>query len=243
LAVLTYEETLDYVDELVRDGRPAFFITANLHYAMLTDRDPRLRRVNEKAALIVADGMPMVWYSRLRGCPLPQRVTGADLVYSLCQRAAERDYAVFLLGGVAGVADRVAEILRFQYPGLRIVGTAAPELDGLSPQEHQDLIARIRDAAPQLLLVALGQPKGELWLAENCEALGVPACVQVGASFDFVARRLRRAPAWMQRIGLEWLFRVWCEPRRLLPRYLADARFLLRAVCRDVFKIAGTRHC
>ncbi len=241
LAALTYHEAVECVEELVRGGQPGFFVTANLHYAMLTDRDPRLRRVNQKAAFIVADGMPLVWYSRFRGPPLPARVTGADLLHVLCERAANRGYGVFLLGGSPGVADHVAEILRHRYPGLRIVGTAAPELDWLSPQEHQQLIDRIRNAEPQLLLAALGQPKGEIWLADHCEALGVPACVQVGASFDFVAGRLRRAPKWMQQLGLEWLFRVLCEPKRLLPRYFADARFLLRAVLSDVFETLRAR--
>jgi N-acetylglucosaminyldiphosphoundecaprenol N-acetyl-beta-D-mannosaminyltransferase len=234
LAAVTFEATVDWVERMVRRGQPAFFITANLHYAALTDRDPRLQRVNRSAAFLVADGMPMVWYSRILGRPLPQRVSGADLLFLLCARAADRGYRVFLLGGAPGVADQAAELLQGRYPALQIVGTAAPELDQLSPEAHEDMIRRIRAAGTQLLLVAFGQPKGELWLAENLEALGVPACVQLGASFDFVTGRLRRAPVWMQRTGLEWLYRTSCEPKRLLPRYLADARFLLRAVSRDL---------
>lgn len=234
LAPVTYEQALHRVDALIQCGRPAFFITANLHYAALCDEDPRLDEVNRKAAFLVADGMPMVWYSRLTGRPLPERVTGADLVGLLCARAAERGYRVYLLGGSVGVADLAAEKLRHRYPGLQIAGTAAPQLNSLSPQENCDLVASIHAAHPQLLLVAFGQPKGELWLAENLESLGVPACVQLGASFDFVAGRIRRAPMWMRHIGFEWLYRIGCEPRRLFPRYFADARFLFRAVWRDM---------
>lgn len=234
LARLTYDETLDEVDRLIERGEPALFITANLNYAMLSDRDERLRRVNDQAAFLVADGMPLVWYSRLIGRPLPERVAGADLISMLLRRAAERGHRVFLLGGAGNVAEEVAAIARERYAGLKIVGVEAPTLVELSPEEHRQLLTRIRQARPHLLLVAFGQPKGEVWLAENREALGVPACVQLGASFDFLAGRTPRAPRWMQRIGAEWLHRVGCGPRRMIPRYLRNAVFLFKAVLRDI---------
>lgn len=234
LARLTAEETVNEVDRLIENGQPSMFITANLHYAMLSDRDCRLRSLNERAAFLVADGMPMVWYSRLLGQPLPERVTGADLVYLLCERAAKRGHRVFLFGGAPGVAVAAAAELVRRYPGLIMAGAAAPALDQLSPQEHRELLAEIHKARPDLLLVALGQPKGELWLAENLATIGATVSVQVGASFDFVVGRLRRAPRWLQRIGLEWLYRMVSEPRRLGPRYLNNGVFLLGAVLRDV---------
>ncbi len=241
LAKATYQETLDEVDRLIERGEPGFFITANLNYAMLTDGDPRLAAVNDRAAFLVADGMPLVWYSRLVGRALPQRVAGADLIGLLLRRAAEREYRVYLLGGAEGVAGEVAAVAQSRYPGLRIVGVEAPVLDELSPEEHGELIARIRRARPQLLLVALGQPKGELWVAEHCEALGVPACVQLGASFDFLAGRTARAPRWMQRLGVEWLHRAVCEPRRMIPRYSRNAAFLVKAVVRNFSGRSETR--
>jgi N-acetylglucosaminyldiphosphoundecaprenol N-acetyl-beta-D-mannosaminyltransferase len=242
LARLTYEQTLDEVDRLIARGEPALFITANLNYAMLSDRDERLRRVNERAAFLVADGMPLVWYSRLTGRPLPERVAGADLISMLLRRAAQRGHRVFLLGGAGNVAEEVAAIARERYAGLRIVGVEAPTLDELSPEEHGQLLARIRRARPDLLLVAFGQPKGELWLAENREALGVPACVQLGASFDFLAGRTPRAPRWVQRIGAEWLHRVACGPRRMIPRYFRNAVFLVKAVLRDILSCGKIGH-
>ena len=243
LARLTCQGTLDEVDRLIERGRPAFFVTANLNYAMLTGRDERLRRVNEQAAFLVADGMPLVWYARLTGRRLPQRVAGADLIGMLAERAAARGHRVFLLGGADGVAGEVAAIFQQRYPGLEIVGVEAPILGELSAEEHERLVARIRRARPDLLLVAFGQPKGELWLAENCGALGVPACVQLGASFDFVAGRIRRAPKWMQRIGAEWLYRIACEPGRMIPRYLRNALFLIRAVARDAMRYRYSEAC
>jgi N-acetylglucosaminyldiphosphoundecaprenol N-acetyl-beta-D-mannosaminyltransferase len=223
-------QTLEAIDRLIARREPAFFITANLHYAMLTGEDPRLRAVNQQAAFLLADGMPMVWYSRLTDKPLPERVAGADLIYSLAARAAQRGHRVFLLGGAPGIAEQAAHVLCRLHPALVIAGIEAPTLDALSAEEHAELIGRIRQAKPDLLLVALGQPKGELWLAENYQQLGVPACVQLGATFDFVAGRVRRAPRRLQQIGLEWLYRLASDPRRLAPRYLKNAVFLARAL-------------
>jgi N-acetylglucosaminyldiphosphoundecaprenol N-acetyl-beta-D-mannosaminyltransferase len=236
LARLTCRQTVEAVERLIERGQPSFFITANLHYAMLSDRDPRLRTVNDRAAFLVADGMPLVWYARLTGRRMPERVTGADLIYLLCERAAQRGHRVFFLGAGPGVAEAAAAQLGRRYPGLHVVGTEAPVLEELSADQHAALIARIRQARPDLLLVAFGQPKGELWLAENCQAIGAPAAVQLGATFDFVVGRIPRAPRWLQRIGLEWLYRALREPRRLAPRYFRDAVFLVRAVLRDIVK-------
>lgn len=234
LARISTDELLDLVDRLIERGEPNYFITANLHYAMLSDRDARLEDVNRRAAFLVADGMPLVWWSHWKGCPVPERVTGADTIYRLCQRASERGHRVFLLGGGAGVAQEAADRLCWRYPGLHIVGVESPVLSDMTAEEHDALLGRIARARADLLFVALGQPKGEVWLAENLDALGPVVCVQVGASFDFVAGRVARAPRWMQHLGAEWLYRVWCEPRRLIPRYLTDAVFMFKAVWRDV---------
>ncbi len=235
LARLSFRQTVDRVEALIRQGRPSFFITANLHYAMLCQRDARLREVNQKAAFLTADGMPLVWLSRLLGQRLPERVTGADLVWTLCQRAAQKGYRVFLLGGGPGVAEQATAILQRRYPGLQIVGVEAPVLENLTGPEHAQLLERIRQARPDLLFAAFGQPKGELWLAEHIEQLGVPAAVQIGAGLDFIVGRQSRAPGWMQRAGLEWLWRFLWEPGRLGRRYLADGLFLLHRLGKALF--------
>ena len=230
LAPLTFEQTLDKVEELIQSGSPHYFITANLHYAMLTDQDRRLRQVNFGAAFLVADGMPLVWASRRLPTPLPERVAGADLVPALCERAARKGYRVFLLGGAAGVAPEAARVLRARFPGLQIVGAETPPFRTLSAEEQEQQTARIRDARPDLLFVGLGQPKGELWLAENARNLGVPACVQIGGTLDFLAGRVRRAPLWVQRFGLEWIYRTYREPTRLASRYARNAFFALKMI-------------
>jgi N-acetylglucosaminyldiphosphoundecaprenol N-acetyl-beta-D-mannosaminyltransferase len=224
---------LDKVDELIRAGRPSYFITANLHYAMLTARDSRLKPLNARAAFVLTDGMPLIWASHWRTRKLPERVAGSDLVPALCGRAAEQGHRVYLLGGAPGVAEEAARRLLERYPKLQIVGVAAPDLCSMSEADIRDLIGKIRAAKPDLLFAAFGQPKGELWLAKNCEALGVPVTVQVGASLDFVAGRVPRSPRWMQRVGLEWVYRLWREPRRLLGRYTANGLFALRMLARD----------
>jgi N-acetylglucosaminyldiphosphoundecaprenol N-acetyl-beta-D-mannosaminyltransferase len=235
LAPLTFRQTLEKIDILIQEGKPSYFITANLHYAMLTARDKRMAVLNAGAEFVLTDGMPLVWASRWRTRKLPERVAGSDLVPALCGWAAEHGYRIFLLGGGSGVAEEAAGRLVERYPNLKIAGTAAPNLSSMTEEEQQKLIDEIRASRPHLLFAAFGQPKGELWLAEHGEALGVPVTVQVGASLDFVAGRVPRSPAWMQRVGLEWVYRLWREPRRLVGRYWANGMFALRMLARDAF--------
>jgi N-acetylglucosaminyldiphosphoundecaprenol N-acetyl-beta-D-mannosaminyltransferase len=235
LAPLTFRQTLEKVDELIHQGSPSYFITANLHYAMLTARDKRLPLLNAGAAFVLTDGMPLVWASRWRNRKLPERVAGSDLVPALCGWAAEKGYRVFLLGGGPGIAEEAARRLVEKYPNLQVVGTASPNLAKMSEEEKQKLFDEIRSAGPHLLFAAFGQPKGELWLAEHGEELGVPVTVQIGASLDFVAGRVPRSPRWMQRVGLEWVYRLWREPRRLVGRYYSNGLFALRMLARDAF--------
>jgi N-acetylglucosaminyldiphosphoundecaprenol N-acetyl-beta-D-mannosaminyltransferase len=240
LAPLTFQQTLEKVDQLIKAGRPSYFITANLNYAMLTAQDARLQAVNQGAAFILADGMPLVWASRWRPERLPERVAGADLVPALCERAARQGHRVFFLGGPPGVAEEAARILRERWPQLQIVGTAAPPFRDLSAEESSRLLASIRDARPDLLFIAFGQPKGELWMAEHCRTLGVPVCVQIGGSFNFITGTVRRAPRWLQRLGGEWGYRLYREPRLAL-RYAQNARFLVSMVARDLFSLLRRR--
>ena len=236
LAAMRRAEVVEAVAALVRAGRPSYFITAGTHYAMLSAREPRLRAINERAALIVADGAPLVWASRLAGTPLPERVAGSDLIFDICELSAREGFRVFLLGAPPGVAERAAEHLTQRYPGLVIAGTECPPFRALTREEHDAMIARVRSVRPDFLFVAFGQPKGELWVSENFEALGVPVCVQIGASLDFASGRMRRAPVGLQRLGLEWFFRMCQEPRRLVPRYAGNAGFIASRVARDLVR-------
>jgi N-acetylglucosaminyldiphosphoundecaprenol N-acetyl-beta-D-mannosaminyltransferase len=226
----TTAETVDRLDELVKSGGPAYIVTANLNYAMLCSTDDDLHDVNERAAFVVADGAPLVWWSRLIGQPLPERVAGSDLIYLVNARAAERGYRVYLLGAGPGVADEVAAELIGRYPDLKVVGTESPPFRPLTDEEQAEQFARIRAASPDILMLAFKMPDGERWLRDHTASLGVPLVLQFGASFDFVAGRVDRAPRWMQRTGLEWLHRTLQEPRRLAGRYGRNFAFLGKAL-------------
>ncbi len=231
-APLSLKDTLTYVDSLIRRGEPSYFVTANLHTVMLATTEDGMRDAIRGAAFTLADGMPLVWASRLQKESIPERVAGSDLFPALCEMAARKGYRVFLLGGAPGVGDQAAMNLCERYPGLQIVGVEAPFFQRLTAQEQADLIARIRATNPHLLFVAASQPKGEVWLNRSCDSLGVPVCANVGATIDFIAGRVPRAPRWLQRLGLEWAYRLYQEPRRLFLRYALNSVFLLRMVIR-----------
>jgi N-acetylglucosaminyldiphosphoundecaprenol N-acetyl-beta-D-mannosaminyltransferase len=224
----TLAASVERIDELIKQGEPACIVTANLHYAMLTDARRELRDVNEQAAFVLADGMPLVWASRLQKTPLPERVAGSDLIWKICELAARHQYRIFFLGGKPGVADKAADLLRGLYPGIAIVGAYSPPFRKMTGEEESNLIAEMRRLRPHILILAFGQPTGELWMARNCERMQVPVAIQLGASIDFVAGNVRRAPRRLQRYGLEWAFRLAQEPRRLLGRYFWNGLFLVR---------------
>ncbi len=230
----TMEQTIAAIDELIAVRRPAFFITANVNYAMLTDETADLRTINARAAFILADGAPIVWASRWADTPLPERVAGSDLIFRLSEHAARKGHRMFFVGGAEGVAEEAAGRLVSLYPGLQIVGVECPPFREVTAEEEAALVRRIRDAQPDLLFVAFGQPKGERWLIRHLEELNVPVSVQVGASLDFAAQRVSRAPRWMQKTGLEWAFRLLLEPNRMLGRYTRNAWFIVRMVVRDL---------
>ena len=162
---------------------------------------------------------PLVWAARWTSQPLPERVAGSDLIFELSAEAARKQSRLFLLGGAKGIADEAARRLCACFPGLQVVGTACPTLQELTEGDEKALIARINATRPDILLVAFGQPKGERRIHRHLHELGVPISIQVGASLDFAAGMIKRAPRWMQKSGLEWAFRLSLEPKRLFWRY------------------------
>lgn len=232
----TFVQALDRIDRLIAARQPSFFITANLNYAMLVDQDERLKQLNRRAAFVLADGMPLVWWSRLGPRRLPERVAGSDLIYGICERCAANGHRVYLLGAAPGIAAAAADALRVRYPGLQIAGVECPPFRALTAEEDREQIERINASNADVLFVAFGQPKGEHWIAERLDRLRVPVSVQVGASLDFVAGKVQRSPRWMQKTGLEWAFRLLQEPKRLAGRYGSNALFLLRAVFASRFR-------
>lgn len=233
-AAVTLDETLDAIGNMIADRTARIVVTANLNYAMLSAQRDDLTEINRDAALILADGQPIVWRSRFgRSEPLPERVAGSELIYRLGERSAAEGWKIYLLGAAPGVAQKCADGLQALYPGCQIVGVDSPPFRALSETEQHEQIARIRKAEPDVLLVAFGQPKGEQWIHRHMASLQVPVSIQLGASFDFVAGTARRAPRWCQRTGSEWAYRMLCDPKRLVPRYAANAGFLFKTVCAE----------
>ena len=195
-------------------------VVANAHGVTEARQDTEFRRLINNADLVVPDGMSLVWLGRLRSPRNISRVSGPDLMEMFCQQAATKGYRHFFLGGAPGVPEEVVDRLRQRMPQLQVVGAYSPPFRALRSEEDDRLLEQIRQAAPDVLWVGLGCPKQERWLADHRSRLNVPVAIGVGAAFDFLAGRVRRAPGWMQRNGLEWLFRLSVEPRRLWRRYL-----------------------
>jgi N-acetylglucosaminyldiphosphoundecaprenol N-acetyl-beta-D-mannosaminyltransferase len=216
---------LSRIEEFICEGRATGtthqIATVNADFVIKAQDDPELRFILQEADMATADGMPLVWGARLLGVHLPGRVTGADLVPALASIAAEKRYTLYLLGGNPGVADRAAEVLRESYPGIRIVGAVSPPFASVLNLDPA-LVEDIRSAQPDILLVAFGNPKQEKWIAMHAPELRVPVMIGVGGTLDFIAGVTRRAPEWMQRSGLEWVYRLAQEPRRLWRRYMVD---------------------
>ena len=178
--------------------------------------------------MVLPDGAPLVWASHLLGSPLQERVTGVDLVPELANLSARKQYGIFLLGSSEQSSRKAAQVLEQCYPGVRIVGRFSPEQLPLHRMDHEDILRRIEEASPDVLLVAFGNPKQEIWIHRHRDRLKVPVTIGIGGALDMIAGRLKRAPTWVQQFQLEWFFRMAQEPLRLLPRYASDAVALVR---------------
>jgi N-acetylglucosaminyldiphosphoundecaprenol N-acetyl-beta-D-mannosaminyltransferase len=234
---LTFDQALEAIAALVADGKGGAVFTPNVDHVVMVERDERFRGAYDEADLSLADGMPLLWAARLLGDPLPAKISGSDLVLPLIERAAREGWRVYLLGGGPGVGEKAAEKLVARFPGLVIAGTDAPFLDMGAPAESRSgVVARVRAAEPDLVLVAFGAPKQELFIREAAPLLRPAVLLGVGASIDFIAGTVRRAPRWMSENGLEWLYRLAREPRRMWKRYLVrDPEFAL-IVLRDLLR-------
>ncbi len=204
-------------------GRGLWALTANLDHMRRYRVDPEARALIDEADLVVADGAPLVWASRLAGTPLPERVTGSNLVWSVSELAAASGQSIFLLGGKPGYAARAGAIVAERYPGLEVAGTSCPPLGFERDREQMErLRAELREARPGIVFLGLGFPKQGLLIRELRGELPAASFIGVGGSFDFVTGETARAPGWVGRLGLEWVVRLAQEPRRLARRYLVE---------------------
>lgn len=220
---LTEGEVVERVMAALASGRGGWIATPNVDIVRRASRDERLADLVRSADISVADGAPVVWASRIAGAPVPARVTGADLLWSLAAAAARDGRSVYLLGGEPGVPERAAAVLERTCPGLKVAGTCSPPLGfERDPEELRRCLEGLLAAAPDIVFVGLGFPKQENLISEFAGRLPGTWWLGCGAALPFAAGELRRAPSWMGRLGLEWFFRLVSEPRRLFRRYVRE---------------------
>lgn len=240
--VVNQGEVVRQIMEWCRTGEGGILVTPNLDHLTKLRTSEDLRRAYEKARLVLPDGRPLVWMARLDGGPPLSLVTGSDLIDPVCAAAARDGRSVFLLGSRMPVLEKAATVLKARYPALRVAGFHSPPMGfERSEAERRTALDAVRAAAPDILFVALGAPKQEIWAAESFEASGAKAIICIGAGLDFIAAEVARAPAAFRKAGLEWLWRALSEPTRLGPRYLGIMARLPGFVLGHVIDLWRTR--
>ena len=231
---LTMEETLGKVEGFIASGLPHQHVVVNVDKLVKASRDPELRRFINECALVNADGMPVVWASRLLGKPLKERVAGVDLFEALMRRAGEKGWRVFLLGAREEVVSKVAETYQRKYPRLVLAGYRNGYWKG---EEEEALVAeQIRASRADLLFVAISSPKKEQFLGKYQAHMRIPFAMGVGGTFDVAIGKVKRAPVWMQKSGLEWFYRFLQEPRRMFRRYFIEDMAFIGLFIKEAFK-------
>ena len=229
VSAITMADALAAIDQWIATRAPQYVCVTGVHGVMESQVDPSLREIHNQAGLVTPDGMPLVWLSRLHGHHHVQRVYGPDLMLACCEASIGNGYRHFFYGGGPGVAERLAKRLGERFDGLQIVGTWSPPFRDLTAAEEEAMIDRITSSKPDIVWVGLSTPKQERWMARYIGRLPAAVLIGVGAAFDIHAGVTKQAPPWMQRSGLEWLFRLATEPRRLARRYLTNnPRFVWR---------------
>ncbi|NJN82766.1 MAG: WecB/TagA/CpsF family glycosyltransferase [Caldilineaceae bacterium] len=220
VSAINMQQAVQAIEGWIERRERHYVCVTNVHSIMECQHDKALRQVFNQAGLVTPDGVPLVWLNRLAGHRHVERVYGPDLMLAMCERSVPRGYRHYFFGGQTGVPDLLVQKLLHRFPKLQVAGSYSPPFGAWTTQEIQSVTERINQARPDIVWVGLGAPKQERWMAENVGLLETPALIGVGAAFDFHAGLKPQAPHWMQRNGLEWLFRFGTEPRRLWRRYL-----------------------
>jgi N-acetylglucosaminyldiphosphoundecaprenol N-acetyl-beta-D-mannosaminyltransferase len=217
---LNIAEAVSTIENWILNGERHYVCITGVHGVIESQHDESLRCIHNNAGMVTADGMPLVWVSRLMGFQRTRRVYGPELMLAVCDQAQEWNATHFFYGGGPGVAERLIERLSKSYPALKVAGSYSPPYRPLTPEEDREVVDRINSSGADIVWVGLSTPKQERWMAAHRNKLNAPVLVGVGAAFDFNAGLKRQAPRWMRSSGLEWLFRLATEPRRLWSRYL-----------------------
>jgi N-acetylglucosaminyldiphosphoundecaprenol N-acetyl-beta-D-mannosaminyltransferase len=213
---------LETIQGWIVSGEQHYVTVTGVHGVMESQRDSHIRDIHNRAGMVTPDGMPLVWLSRLKGQSHVSRVYGPDLMLAVCEASVAAGWRHFLYGGAEGVPDLLARKLQERFPGLIIAGIYSPPFRVIRPEEDEEIVKMISDARPDIVWVGLSTPKQERWMAAHLGRVNAPVMIGVGAAFDFHTGLKRQAPRWVQRIGMEWFFRLATEPRRLARRYLIN---------------------
>lgn len=231
-------DAIETIDRWIREGRRDYVVLTGAHGVVEMQADPELRRINNQAGLVAPDGMPVVWLGRAAGHRGIEKVYAPTIMNAEFASSVERGHSHYLYGGAPGVADELARRLERRHPGVRIVGTCCPPFRPLTAVEVAEVAAAINASGADVVWCGLGCPKQERWMAQFRPLLRAPVLIGVGGGFDFLAGVKPLAPAWLQRSGFEWLFRLATEPRRLWPRYSRVVPKFLYYAARDVLRRA-----
>ena len=235
ISAITMQDALATIENWIKSGKHEHVSVCTVHTVMECQKNRKMHKAVNTAGLATPDGMPLVWLGKLKSHNLVSRVYGPDLMLALCEISVEKGYRHFFYGGDEGVPELLDERLRSLFPGLKIVGAYSPPFRPLSAEEDRSVVDMINQADPDIIWVGLGTPKQDLWMAEHRSRLTASVLIGVGAAFDFHAGRIPQAPRWMQRVGLEWLFRLLQEPKRLWYRYLVyNPLFLMLLVLQSL---------
>lgn len=220
---VTMSETVEAIEQMIAADKKSYVVAINVDVVMKIEADPYLKKIVDDADMVLVDGKPLVWISKLHGRPLKEKVSGSDLVPLLCEVAAKNGYKVFIIGGKEGSAERAKQRLEEKLPDIKIVGTYAPPFGFEKDDAELERINRmISQAHPDLLITCFGCPKQEKWIYENIEKYDAKVSICAGATVDFLAGNVTRAPRWMSEHGLEWFYRFLQEPKRMFRRYFVD---------------------
>lgn len=225
------DETVRIIDNLIANKKKSYIVAVNVDVVIKIEKDIYLKKITDEAEITLVDGKPLVWISKFHKMPVKTKVSGSDLVPVLCNRAAEKGYSIFIIGGKEGIADKAKKRLEEKLPDIKVVGTYSPPLGfEHDTEELKKINSMISDAAPDILVACFGCPKQEKWIYENYKKYDAIVSICAGATVDFLAGNVSRAPKWMSEHGLEWFYRFIQEPKRLFKRYFVEDMKILQLV-------------
>lgn len=234
ISAINMELALKQIETWLAERSSNYICVAPAHSIMECVNDPTLLPIFNGAGMVTPDGMAVVWLLKLKGHKQVSRVYGPDLLLAACEHGLTKGYRHYFYGGAPGVAEKLVEKLSERFPGLQVAGMIAPPFRSLSPEEDQDIVGQINVARADIVWVALGSPRQEIWMHSHLGKVNAPLMVGVGAAFDFLSGNKSQAPLWIQRNGLEWLFRFASEPARLWSRYRQYPKFILLAIAESL---------